>query len=210
MKLIGVSGAAGAGKDEFAKIGVEEFGATRVAFADPLKEEVAEFLDEHEVCWEHRHLYGDVNDKEATLRMAYSHKPRASSMTWFLTDVCDYHDGYLYFTARKLLQYWGTEYRRNQDPNYWVAKAFKALPASGLCIITDMRFPNEMEAIQAIGGKTVRIIRPTAQKITGSSHASESLMENRTDWDRVLINASTLEDYHKGCRLVLGELLHEQ
>lgn len=206
--LIGISGAAGAGKDEFAKVAAE-FGFVRRAFADPLKEEVAEFLDKHEVCWEHRHLYGDVKDKEATLRMAYDIRPRSKEFMWFLTDVCDYRDGYLYFTARKLLQYWGTEYRRAENPNYWVDRTLSSLAADGQYVITDMRFPNEMEALQQKQGITVRIMRPAMQRIAGSTHASESLMEGHTDWDYVVINNGTLADYHDQCRMLLERLTHE-
>jgi hypothetical protein len=60
----------------------------------------------------------------------------------------------------KLLQWWGTEYRRAQDENYWVKKTFAAIPANlDIAIITDVRFPNEAEGVISRGGYTVNVQR---------------------------------------------------
>lgn len=63
----------------------------------------------------------------------------------------------------KLLQWWGTEYRRAQDPQYWV-KNWKAgiNPQADVVITTDMRFLNEAAAIREIGGFTVNVVRLNA------------------------------------------------
>jgi hypothetical protein len=60
----------------------------------------------------------------------------------------------------KLLQFWGTEYRRAQDSNYWV-KQWKAAinPKANIILTTDMRFTNEAEAIKSVGGFTVNVSR---------------------------------------------------
>jgi hypothetical protein len=60
----------------------------------------------------------------------------------------------------KLLQWWGTEYRRAQDPDYWVKKAFVSIPTDiDIAIFTDVRFRNEVAAIKAVGGHTVEVVR---------------------------------------------------
>lgn len=53
---------------------------------------------------------------------------------------------------RYLLQYWGTEIRRKQNPDYWVDPTEKdirnAINLEQFPIITDVRFVNEMEYIK--------------------------------------------------------------
>jgi len=60
----------------------------------------------------------------------------------------------------KLLQWWGTEYRRAQDTDYWVKKCVDSIPANlDIAMITDVRFPNEAEAVKQRGGYNVNIQR---------------------------------------------------
>lgn len=61
----------------------------------------------------------------------------------------------------KLLQWWGTEYRRNNfGQDYWVKRTFADIPANlDIALITDVRFPNEAEAIESKGGYTVNVKR---------------------------------------------------
>lgn len=67
-------------------------------------------------------------------------------------------------TVRQLLQWWGTEYRRAQDPNYWVKRTAEYILSIRLDIINnsdelypkvaficdDVRFPNELELFRAM------------------------------------------------------------
>lgn len=63
----------------------------------------------------------------------------------------------------KLLQWWGTEFRRQQDPDYWVKQWQAAInPKANIVITTDMRFFNEAAAIKTSGGYTVRVARLNA------------------------------------------------
>lgn len=61
----------------------------------------------------------------------------------------------------KLLQWWGSEYRRAQDVDYWVKKLVASIQASkvDIALVTDMRFPNEASAIRGLGGATVEVQR---------------------------------------------------
>lgn len=60
----------------------------------------------------------------------------------------------------KLLQWWGTEYRRSQDSDYWIKQWKAALnPKANIVLTTDMRFLNEAAAIKSVGGVTVQVNR---------------------------------------------------
>jgi len=60
---------------------------------------------------------------------------------------------------RPFLQWYGTEYRRGQDPDYWVrvveAEVRKNPAASYVC--TDARFSNELEMLRRVGFKIVHL-----------------------------------------------------
>lgn len=60
-----------------------------------------------------------------------------------------------------LLQYIGTNAFRKHDPDIWVRVLLDTIreQAPEVAIITDMRFPNEGDAIKAAGGYTMRVER---------------------------------------------------
>jgi hypothetical protein len=80
----------------------------------------------------------------------------------------------------KLLQWWGTEYRRTQDPEYWVKALVKGInPKADIVLVTDMRFENEATTIKKIGGYTVQVSRlnvdgtPFVDPMRPADHISE-------------------------------------
>ncbi|HZS43384.1 MAG TPA: hypothetical protein VFA52_04335 [Candidatus Paceibacterota bacterium] len=59
-----------------------------------------------------------------------------------------------------LLQWWGTEFRRSQNPNYWADKTFENISKdTDFLLISDVRFLNEAEAIKKRGGYLVNVQR---------------------------------------------------
>jgi hypothetical protein len=59
-----------------------------------------------------------------------------------------------------MLQFWGTNFRRKQDPNYWVNKVLQRIETlNGLIIIPDTRFQNEHTAIRANKGLYIEVQR---------------------------------------------------
>lgn len=61
---------------------------------------------------------------------------------------------------RPLLQWWGTELRRAQDPDYWVKWGLDKIRTEGLgevVFMPDTRFKNEADAIRDAGGFIVRV-----------------------------------------------------
>ncbi len=90
-----------------------------------------------------------------------------------------------YGKQAKLLQFWGTEYRRAQDPDYWV-KQWKAAisPKANIVIATDMRFLNEADTIKSAGGYTIQVNRknvdgtPFVDPSRDPLHASEIQLDS--------------------------------
>lgn len=77
--------------------------------------------------------------------------------------------------ARKLLQWWGTDYRRAEDPDYWVSKIRDEVSQHSLAVISDVRFDNEAALVRQRGGQIWRITRPATQSNGFPGHVSEAL-----------------------------------
>lgn len=92
-----------------------------------------------------------------------------------------------------LLQWWGTEYRRAQDPNYWVKKfvsQVKDFP--GVVIAQDVRFTNEAQTIKELGGLLTNVTRlnvdgtPFRDPSRDANHPSETQLDDY-NWDYRLV-----------------------
>jgi hypothetical protein len=162
--LVGLIGKKRVGKDTFAAVLVEEFGFARVAFADPLKE------------------------------MALTIDPLLPSdglYTYHLAEAVDdlgwEHVKDTYPEARRFLQRLGDGVRQF-DEDFWVAAGMQEASsnrAEGFpVVITDVRYPNEADAIREAGGTLVRITRPGVDD--GDTHASET----------ALVGYETEEEFH--------------
>jgi hypothetical protein len=164
--LIGVSGKKRAGKDTAGKFLVEDHGFKAMAFAEPLKEAAKIIFG-----WTEEHVNGR------------------------LKEVIDPFWG---FSPRWALQHMGTEAMRKViDDQIWVkATMRKALPlvkAGGNVVITDVRFPNEANAIREAGGQLWRVER---QGLETSDHASETALDDFGPWDKVIENHGTIANLY--------------
>jgi len=85
-------------------------------------------------------------------------------------------------TAREFLQYLGTDVMRNIKDTIWVDYTIKTIQdeSSSVAIIPDVRFPNEVEAIQKAGGIVLRLSRNPFN----SDHLCESALDKGNyNWD---------------------------
>ncbi len=151
MRIIGLTGCAGSGKDAAAEALCERAGYVRISLADPLKRICADVFG-----WDRDRLYGPSANRNAP-------DPAWGGLT-----------------ARHALQQIGTECFRKLHPDVWVRYALTSaeslLAQDEDCrgvVVSDVRFPNEAEAIRAAGGKVVRLTRPGAG-LTGAAGAHES------------------------------------
>lgn len=121
-------------------------------------------------------------------------------------------------TPRKLLQLLGTEAGRQIiHPNIWVNALFVDYKVEKMdfvfgaiypnWIITDVRFPNEIQAIKDRGGIVIRVNRPNITASNGikvytssdsfldsNLHSSETALDNYKDWNYIVDNNSTIKD----------------
>ena len=104
-------------------------------------------------------------------------------------------------TYRQFLQELGTEAMRDGlHANVWVNALFADYKQHNW-IITDMRFPNEMEAVVEKGGITIRVVRPGTS--TGK-HPSEIALDGHT-MHYEIINDGIIEDLVEKVREILTE-----
>lgn len=106
-------------------------------------------------------------------------------------------------TYRDLLQKLGTEAMRNGlHKNVWVNALFADYKgqqnADGSFshpnwLITDTRFPNELEAAKTHNGITIKVVRESGNTI-GTTHTSETALDDYTKWDYIVDNNGSLED----------------
>jgi len=158
--VIGLTGRKRSGKDTIGRHLIEKYGFVRVAFADALKEAcktIFGFSDEQ--------VYGDE-----------------------LKDIEDEYWGHL---PREILQVVGTELFRDELP-YWcrnitsdvwvrsVERKIQNLQKEGHTrfVITDVRYPNEVDFVKKKNGKVWKIIRPSVANNNTSAHSSEALIDN--------------------------------
>jgi hypothetical protein len=112
-----------------------------------------------------------------------------------------------FMTAREFMQYFGTEIGREIYGDIWAEGALRRVEKSltGLAILDDLRFPNEVDATQKKGGKVIRLTRD----ITKDDHDSEHALDpDKFDWskfDKVIDNQNLTLD--QTCEQVFNTLV---
>lgn len=201
MEIIALSGYARSGKDEAANVLINDFGFTRVAFADKLRDVLYQ-------------LNPIVTQTSRKLRLTPDSDEISLVKNSFVQDVIDEHgwEGYKstpYGTEiRRLLQRLGTEAgRQTMWDSIWIDAAFANVDEDAKVVVTDCRFPNEAQAVKDRGGRVLRISRAgvgPAVTEDGKIHASETSLDNWA-FDYQLFNNGTLEEYQNEIReLVQG------
>ena len=183
-KIVGITGKKRHGKDTLGNYLVEHYGYIRVAFADAIKDML-------------RCSFGFSEEQ-----LNGSEKENA--------------DPFWKVSPREVLQFVGTELFRDQMsqliPNvgsdFWVWIVRKKIldilekNPEAKFVISDVRFPNELEFIQNIGKElkgvtTIRVDRPTFNDSTiGIQHLSETQIEN-LKVEHVILNDSSIEHLYE-------------
>lgn len=160
-RVISLSGFKGIGKNTFADDLTKRYGYKEAAFADPLKDKVADWIagscnipkdvpeyiaslvdecrEEYRTCWMSKvEEYYPLRDDRATPSQFVRSKPYSDNL-------------------RKLIQFVGTEYYRNKDEAYWIKSMH--LDPDQHYVITDRRFHNETEFSLLFGAACWNIYR---------------------------------------------------
>jgi hypothetical protein len=191
--IIGVSGFMRTGKDSVASL-LAGFGYTKLSFADPLRK-MAKDIDPY------------ISIKDAHEDVLDLFHPLEAVLYSRLLNAIGYERSKEIPDFRRFLQRLGTEgIRNNFGVNAWVnlaMKTIKGAPEGTKFVLPDVRFPNEADAIHALGGAVWRTERPGYE---GGTHPSEAMiLEFEPD---VILNTDSLLD-HDGTK-GLGTLVLEQ
>ena len=108
---------------------------------------------------------------------------------------------------RLLLQWWGTDYRRQNDENYWIRKWYEGnfwhFRYQEIILVPDVRFQNEVSLCNGLG---------TTIWITGRDQDAEGIIghasENVPDWlaQHEIVNDGTLDQLNDKIVALLEEL----
>jgi len=176
-RIIGLTGYKGSGKDEAAKALTGQHGPyQRYALAGPVKQicEIAFGL-----TWEE--MEGNRELKEKAV------------------------DRYPFFSPRKLMQQVGTDMFRTHYPDIWIEamKRHMTRNATRQFVVTDVRFPNEADAIRDLEGLLVRVTR-TDQPENIDPHPSERYIGMIKADHEILAATGEIESLHKQIRILVG------
>ena len=139
--LVSFSGFKGSGKDTAALLMRSKMPFESLSFAAPLKEALAAMFG-----WPRELLDGTTLESRA----------------WRETPDIYWSDQFGHtVTPRFVLQHFGTDVvRQHMLDNFWIAAVQKQIEnSSSNIILTDARFPNELDMVRKLGGITVRIKR---------------------------------------------------
>ena len=145
------------------------------SFATPLKQFCINVLGlTYEQC------YGTDEQKNSLTNIMWEdvpNKPKGRKLYKEFTGL---------MTAREVLQHFGTNICRKMVKNCWVDATIRQIQkdAPQLAVITDIRFPNEVDGVQAIGGKVIRLTRAPHE----DTHESETALDDYSGFDHVLDN----------------------
>ena len=200
--IIGVSGKARVGKNQFCDYLIECFQVrhrrnfTEMAFAYELKKMCQDHFDLSD-----EQLWGDekeINDKR------FPCPDRQGAPPYCLGNRGDgkgleYMQERKFWTPREIMQEFGGFYRRMRN-DYWVYNLDKSMKAKGHedVTITDVRHINECEYVKNNQGVLIRVVRPDAGYIHGMNHESETALDSVPDnyFDIEINNHGTLEDLY--------------
>jgi hypothetical protein len=181
---IGMIGKAGSGKDTVCDYLSDKHNFRRIALADPLRDIAQLFL---------------VADRQSV----WDRKIRELPLTFLRKMI----DG-TFWSVRKLLQYMGTEmFRVLIDDSVWVRNASQRMEPDSSYIISDVRFPNEVDLLRNNFGGRYLLIKVTRPGYDGkgvgiAGHASEA---HDLEADITVENDGALEDLYQKIEKILRD-----
>lgn len=198
--VIGLGYKARNGKDEAARTIMAERGRQydiqRYGFGDLLKMEVTQAIEQA----------GDAVELVHQMNNALPSWVQLEADVDMTDPLCPYGKW------RTLLQWWGGEYRRSQDPEYWVKRLAERIreDAPEVALISDMRYPNESFWVKRVGGFIVRVRRLGFTPI--NEHISETAFDGMEDsfWDFRIDASEGAVDHLRSHALLVFDTIAEK
>lgn len=197
--IIGFAGRKRAGKTCLSKYLAEKYNGTIVTVADALKHlccDLCEFKDIEELNYykDNGTSWSFNKEKYAPIWAKIICEQVFGEYTenHYNTVLKSLEEIYTY-NVRELLQFIGTDIIRKYKPNWHVDKMVEAInnATTDIVCVDDIRFPNERDAVEKLGGTVFFIIRPDLT-INVSNHESEiSLTWPEFEDNRIIINSFT-------------------
>lgn len=202
--LIGILGRMNSGKGTVADELVEVYGFRQDSFAATLKDITSQIFG-----WDRELLSGSSSE---------SREFREEVDEWWSEKL-----GIPNFTPRLALQLIGTDvFRNNFHENIWVLSAMRRYQDGENVVISDCRFPNEVQIIRELGGRIIRVDRgenpfwwEVAKKAAAGDEAAIAEMAkphiniHASEWawsneraDELIHNDGTLEQLYGMVRLL--------
>lgn len=191
MKIC-ICGYEGSGKDTVAAMIVNQYQFTQHAFADNLKKALCAVFG-----WEEHLLQGATPESRVWREQVDTYWEKELNRPGL--------------TPRKVMQWVGTDVLRNHfDDGIWVKSLKKKLLSlqNNNIVISDGRFPNEIDMINAIGGIVIRVNRdepswkPLYDEVKDvdvlydlyNIHPCETALVAYDKYDYIINNTGTLEE----------------
>jgi len=117
-------------------------------------------------------------------------------------------------TSREIMQGIG-EKMRQVYPDIWIDTVFNVtvpqLVEQGFdcVVISDVRYPNEGDKIHKEGGVVVKVTREGSGVTVGASHSSETAMQDYQNFDFILENDGSFEEYYQKLDRLMEEIEYD-
>jgi hypothetical protein len=195
MKLLVISGKKGSGKDTLATYLINN-GWSSMAYADTLKEALMVLFNWDKSIFEHSTK--ELIDNE------WGTSPREMCQllgTEFLREKCSFLNTTIYHPITKE-PFQATFHIKRVHQK--ILKLLEDNPNTNI-VITDGRFPDEIEYVKWMGGKVIKIERPLLQNNEYSNHSSENQIDNLS-YDFLIVNNETIENLWNKFNNILAKI----
>lgn len=174
MKIIGLTGKAGVGKDTVAHCLATQYAFTTYAFAEPIKDMLAAIGVE---C----HNRQQKEAPHPLFGVSPRHMMQTLGTEWMRYTVNA--EGWLIIAEERI-----REAEKNFNTSWAGSLTFRV-------VISDTRFENEAEWIRAQGGSVWHITRPEVEPV--EAHVSENGVRFDARTDLSLVNNGSIEDLRR-------------
>lgn len=186
--IVGLGHQAQVGKDTAARILVEKYGFTRLAFADAL-----------------RAVAYDINPLITGASLSGEGRARPLRLRNLVDEVGWERAKHVNSEVRRFLQALGLAARDHVHPDVWVDAVLAKIDPSRDYVVTDVRFENEFKALDEMAGVLIKITRKNRLGLSPvlADHPSETQLAD-APWHHTIANDYDFEFLESELVNVLG------